>query len=437
VSDHRKALTRTAQLVRAEIFPEIEEDAISDFLITRRVRLVADERNLACAGGQTAVIATAIAVAQTGARVGLDMPAVPLVGDQPPLPAGVNLRAGLEALLGDLINPRLLGPQEPADVAIVFGDTAVPGCEPDAAVLVVGGGAWHARLRPAPDPRVGRWSTDVPFGPLLAAVAACAETFRTSMGALGLATGQEPTPQHRIGPAGAVDLELEPVELANLAQLHGDAISAGAITNAALAALWRVEELAGTLRTADADTGERSNLNRYIHLRGAVLGEAKVQVLADLAPERLRIDPVDVRVTDETIEDLVPLADHVIVGVDDIPSRWLVQRHAPGWVCVGGTSRMEVVVSEHRPDTPCAGCMHPQDEDNQGFIPTVSFVSLLAGVIQAHRLVHYVATNKTLPAVIAYGLGLDGPQPLFPLGQLARADCPVGCAASRAAREAA
>jgi len=162
-----------------------------------------------------------------------------------------------------------------------------------------------------------------------------------------------------------------------------------------------------------------------------------VQVLADLAPERLRIDPVDVRVTDETIEDLVPLADHVIVGVDDIPSRWLVQRHAPGWVCVGGTSRMEVVVSEHRPDTPCAGCMHPQDEDNQGFIPTVSFVSLLAGVIQAHRLVHYVATNKTLPAVIAYGLGLDGPQPLFPLGQLARADCPVGCAASRAAREAA
>lgn len=79
-------------------------------------------------------------------------------------------------------------------------------------------------------------------------------------------------------------------------------------------------------------------------------------------------------------------ADQVVVGVDDIPSRWFVQRNAPGWIGVGATSHDYVLVSEHLPVHPCAGCAHPEDDPSDGTIPTIGFVSLWAGVVLTLRL---------------------------------------------------
>lgn len=75
-----------------------------------------------------------------------------------------------------------------------------------------------------------------------------------------------------------------------------------------------------------------------------------------------------------------PLAPRVCVGVDDIPSRWAVQREWPNWLCVGATSHLEVRVSAHVAPGPCAGCAHPEDEELPGEIPTISFVSYWAGL---------------------------------------------------------
>jgi hypothetical protein len=46
----------------------------------------------------------------------------------------------------------------------------------------------------------------------------------------------------------------------------------------------------------------------------------------------------------------------VLVGVDDIPTRWDVQLAAPGWVCVAGTSHLFALITAHEQGQPCTGC---------------------------------------------------------------------------------
>jgi hypothetical protein len=45
-----------------------------------------------------------------------------------------------------------------------------------------------------------------------------------------------------------------------------------------------------------------------------------------------------------------------------------------------------VLVSAHAPGLACAGCVHPRDKDIASDIPTISFVSFWAGLIQALEL---------------------------------------------------
>jgi hypothetical protein len=44
-------------------------------------------------------------------------------------------------------------------------------------------------------------------------------------------------------------------------------------------------------------------------------------------------------------------------------------------------------VSAHPTGTACAGCVHPRDDDFTGEIPTISFVSFWAGLVQALELI--------------------------------------------------
>jgi hypothetical protein len=161
-----------------------------------------------------------------------------------------------------------------------------------------------------------------------------------------------------------------------------------------------------------------------------VLGQPKVHVLEALAPPGWSVDPV-ARLYDDALADEA-LARRVLVGVDDIPSRWRAQAHAPGWLCVAGTSGTDVVVSEHQPGTACAGCLHPHDDPSDGAIATVSFVSALAGLLQAYRLVRSTSGAGSLAPVLAYGFSLPAPLALMTLGQPANPACPVGCSAARA-----
>ena len=171
-----------------------------------------------------------------------------------------------------------------------------------------------------------------------------------------------------------------------------DVISAGAITQGMLFALLRIPGISAQLRVFDEDVFDWPNMNRYPLGHQGLLGRyLKSKLLELYATPTITIAGTQTRF-DEQTAGRVTLSPLVAVGVDHIPSRWHVQAQAPGTVFVGATSHFEVVVSEHPSDQPCAGCLYRDDSEEGGEIPTVSFVSMFAGILQAHRLLRSGST---------------------------------------------
>ena len=183
-------------------------------------------------------------------------------------------------------------------------------------------------------------------------------------------------------------------------------------------------------RVFDDDLVALSNLNRYPLFTRKHVGFEKVTALVDALPDPWNLTPIPTRFTDLAAATQGPLADLTLIGADDIPSRWTAQQHSYGWLCVAGTTHLEVVISEHTPETPCAGCIHPNDESGTDLIPTVAFVSLFAGIVQAHRLLIYASTGAIQPPLVAWPLGLAENGPIRELGQTGNPACPVKCSAS-------
>ncbi len=213
-----------------------------------------------------------------------------------------------------------------------------------------------------------------------------------------------------------------------------DFVSGGAITTAALYCLARVPGLSGRLRVIEPDRLDLSNLNRYGLARRSDCRQFKVYILTRIETRRLAVTGVRERFDHESAERIGPLSHRVVVGVDDIPSRWAVQRAADSWVGVAGTSHLYSLMTTHRPGEPCAGCAHPRDDDLDGPIPTISFVSFWAGLIQARALLIEAAGGQPTGAALhIWPFGLYGSRGLQPGGVPPRADCPVRCTASRTA----
>jgi hypothetical protein len=97
------------------------------------------------------------------------------------------------------------------------------------------------------------------------------------------------------------------------------------------------------------------------------------------------LEPVDKRY--EAGLNIEPLAPSVVVGVDDIPTRWAVQRAAPDWLVVGATTHWSAMASVHEPGLACAQCLHPTDDPDDRPIPTQACVSFWAGLHVAAYLV--------------------------------------------------
>lgn len=425
------ALARTVLLIHREVYPSLTGDQIVNGLTGHTVRLRADEPNVRTPAGQTAVVASAVLSAQLGVRLIIDVPNVPLVVPQPPV-ADHRLATGLLELVDDLVTPACRDLAAPSDLTLLFGDVTARDIDTGVQLRLTGSD-WSMRLALAEAGELDRWAGIWPFGGLLGGVAASAEVFRAAMVALGQAYDVEPAAAHRIGPPEVVELELDAVYLTNAAVHLGDFdfISGGAITNACLFALLRIAHLSGHARVFDEDRGDTTNLNRYALLRRSLLGIPKVELLASHSSSEFGISPSKVRLDDATVVNVLPLSDNVIVGVDHVPSRWLAQREARGWLCVGGTSGFEILVSEHEPGTPCTGCLHPFDDLADGPIPTVSFVSAFAGFMQAYRLIARASGRPLAMPTLAYPLNLSAPMAIMRLGQFPRADCPVHCDASR------
>jgi molybdopterin/thiamine biosynthesis adenylyltransferase len=412
------ALARTIDLVRADVFPLADDDEIVKALTDVRIRVAGDERNLSSLAGQTAFVTTALVAAQSGATLVLDLPDVELL-NQPPL-RGSWLAEALIELTDDLIVPAVRDDATTCDVTVAIGSTAVANAPVGLARLsptalgveLVVGDAGHG----------GAWIGDHLFAALFGGVAAGAEAFRAAMRRLA-AAGHETNVAHAARAMRSVRLLVpEPKASRQIGQL--DVISAGAITHGSLFALLRVPGVAADVRVFDDDVFDRPNLNRYLLGRRSWRGVNKAEQLATLSLPSLRIEAVPSRFDDELAEQTV-LADTVAIGVDDIPSRWRVQRVAPGHVVVGATSHFEVVVSEHPPGAACARCLYPDGDDDNRPIPTVSFVSAFAGILQAYRLLGNPPPSGRQTR--AAPVNLAGAEPLVELGVSARPGCEAGC----------
>jgi hypothetical protein len=428
-----EALSRTSRLINLQFFAgRADETALSHALTTLTARIACDKANTSTITGQHLIVTLALLLARTGISVELALPDTKLLSPQPPL-TGDRLRTALTDSGAELVPGVRLGPDlGPPFISFVIGDT--PHAGPRDA-LRLSGDEWGLQIGPASVAQGRRWTGRVPFGALACAATAAAEVLRAALPLLSDAVGAELIAEaHRltIDQPLALDLrEFFPALGSELRFGEIDAISGGAITNAALYVLRRTPGAHGKMRVIEAEALDLSNINRYMLALRRHVGTAKTEMLESYAGGGIEVAGVPLRLEEPTIEEIGPLAHHVLVGVDYIPSRWLIQREAPGWVGVGSTQSLDVLVSSHAQGEACAGCLHPREIDNDAVVPTISFVSFWAGLLLALELLcETTGHTSRAQAVFAWPFGYNGPH-LMRLPVAVQHACPVGCEASQ------
>ena len=424
-----EALARTALLIELDIFgPGADHRRIIDGLRTTTARIVTDHANINSPTGQTALVTLYAQLAMMGLQIDLDAPTADLRADQPPL-RGNDLVSSLLDYSTDLLPGGSSLPSTKPDVVFALGNT--PG--PPGAVRV-SGTAWRAtvgRLSP-PVP----WQGAGPVGAMAAATAAATEGLRAAVPHIAEHLGRPipEDPRWRTLPDRHVDLDLARYQPAGAVHLGDiDVISGGAITNAALYTLLRIPGLSASLRIIEPDLLAISNLNRYALARRSMLTWLKTHALEIFGTASFRITGCSETFDDTTARRLGPVAPRLLVGVDHIPSRWVAQRAAASsWICVGASSHDFVLVSAHPPGSACA------DEHVGGQIPTISFVSFWAGLVQALELITEAAGRSPASATSTHiwPFGLENRRGVYQFAQDAVAWCPVRCRASARLRAA-
>jgi hypothetical protein len=430
-----EALSRTTRLINQEIFDgRADEPAIARGLAASTIRLTADEANMACRGGQAALITTFQLIARMGIGVELAIPDAPLIAQIPPL-CEPSLRAALVELGDDLIPGNIVrtSPGQ-AELTFVFGDSTCP--ETDAVHVLVADMSCSLIQTDAPT----RIACHLPLGGLAAGAAAAAIALEAALPQIELAAGIQRTQQRRpsAGPPVKIDLaalfpDLGGGQIRLPEELTIDAISAGAITNAFVAvAVWLLQA-STNVRIFDDDVAEVSNVNRCPHIRRSDDQKPKVEVLRASSTPLLRITGEQLRFTSDTAQQLQPFSDHVLVGVDDIPSRWRVSETEPKSLYVGATTNREAIVTNHHPGEPCAGCAHPDPAVEEEFVPTISFVSFWGGLLQACALLTELQQPQRARRVTVFPFAL-GERSWFLSHELPYgARCAIDCGASAAA----
>jgi hypothetical protein len=423
-------LDRMVLLCRDYVADEVTDSEIYRSFKTTRILCVADERNLSSHAGQTALSTLVCLVSRMGMQVALDIPQTPILFSQAPF-SGIDLKTALTSASSKLVSCGTIGAGAHFDCDLIFvlGDTGFAGRENQCWRLT--GTEWSGAINKLRPTTAARWSTQWPVGAMVSAALSAAEAFKFAMRRLPLRSKGDQE-FFEISTSCTWTFGECPTVEGSLSIGSVDFISAGAISQAVIYALTRFPMLELSGRIFDHDLTGGSNLNRNMLSLTTDVGTAKVKVVAERCGA-LRIEPISSRFTKETLSG--KLAPRVLVGVDDIPSRWEVQRQGPDWLAVSGTSHFNVSSSSHKPEQACAGCLHPADDDGIGNpIPTVSFVSFWAGLSMAVRLVRE-ALNCPYPAERQHlwvtPLRMDLTHAAMWLPVAARPDCPVSCIASR------
>jgi len=171
----------------------------------------------------------------------------------------------------------------------------------------------------------------------------------------------------------------------------------------------------GFLRLVDDDVVDRSNLQRQILHTDQRIGESKVAsaslALSALNP-RVRIDPVQARVTADNVDALVSDVDVVIDGADNFPTRYLLSdacvRHRKPLV-YGAVHRFDGQASvfdagRRRGESPCYRCLFPEPPDAAD-APNCAEAGVL-GVLPG--IIGLIQANEAIKLVLGIGDSLAG-----------------------------
>jgi hypothetical protein len=426
-------LSRTILLCRDYVHDAVSDEEICGCLQARHVLCVSDLRNVSTHSGQTALVTLVSLLSRMGLQVHLEIPEIALLILQPPLcgpflrqalvESSESLIAGAAVQVGGGVSPELV---------FVLGDSDFE--VGDALSWRLYGGDWCGGLTRGESAQA--WTAEWPVGGMVSAALAANEAYKFVMRRLPFRQRSDEVYFELSGSCmwdfGSIAVPADGVDVGNV-----DLISGGAISQAALYSL-RLPRLRMSGRVFDDDVTGPSNLNRNMLTLAKDVGLAKVQVIARQCSANLRVEPVAARFWGQSSRS-ISLSGRILVGVDDVPSRWEVQRRALGWLAVSGTSHLGISSSAHCPEDPCSGCLHPIDDEAGALpIPTVSYVSFWAGLVMAVRLVReaighpYPSSQQQLWLT---PLRMDEPHAAVWAPVAARQDCPVHCSASRSLKE--
>lgn len=421
-------LDRTVRLVRESVPENVTDEEIIRHFQSFHVSCLVDAANLSTYVGQTALITFVSLVARMGIQIHLEVPEVKLVGRQPPLQKEF-LVEGLLEFGNDLIPGSSITrtSARPSNMQFIFGDTPYVSYQTPAWRL--SGHDWVGKLSQT-DLVGNQWTAAWPIGAMTAAALAAGEVYKAVIRQIGPLEEQslffeivrEAT--WNWGGDCPIDLDLD----CGLVDL----VSAGAIGQAAMYVLLRVPGLRMFPRIFDDDVVDGTTLNRGMLTRFSDIDRHK----ADLIAHSNESQVVPVKLDRDALLRYAPTAPSVLVGVDDIPSRWEVQRATMGWLGVGGTSHYGTITSSHRPGEACAGCLHWKDDpEDLQFLPTVSFVSFWAGLALAVRFLRHKLGRpypRDKQSLWLVPLRMDDPNAGWWSPVSPHKDCPVGCGAARA-----
>ncbi len=171
----------------------------------------------------------------------------------------------------------------------------------------------------------------------------------------------------------------------------------------------------GTLRIADDDVVDRSNLQRQILHTEARIGIPKAEsaavALSALNP-RTRIEAITERVSSDNVERLLDSVDVVVDGADNFPARYLLND-----ACVklgkplvyGAVHRFEGQVSvfdagRHRGVAPCYRCLFPEPP-----LPEAAPNCAEAGVLGVlPGVIGLIQATEAIKLILGIGLPLSG-----------------------------
>lgn len=432
-SSLRESLDRTLLLMRDELRADIRDVDLLAALTSIEVLLVGDFENLSSHAAQCAFVTAALLMARSGHRVYLAAPEIPLVGRQPPLKSGTLVTSLLE-VGGDLlpgVEFSAVPPAHTVDLCVTIGNSRP--CANARHTIALNASAWSAWL--GPPHTAARWRERLwPLGSLGAGALAAGEAFKISMHRLRRFARTPINFEKLFALSPEIRFDLARSNAPTATALGDvDFVSGGAITNAALYCLLRIPGVSGGARIIENTSSDCSNLNRYSLLRRSNVFEAKAETLLTLDSGGLNLQAAHVRYDERSALALAPLAPRVLVGVDHIPTRWLVQGMQPRWLGVGATTHWNAMASFHAEDVACARCLHPRDDENDAPIPTIAFVSFWSGLLLTAYLTRSAAGEKlTMGEQHVFLTPLRSESAWWgPVGR--RPQCPVCSRASRAA----